>query len=982
MATTAIDRDRILAELAMRTGLASAEGVTTAMAEQGGRPLGDVLVERGDLEESDRSALEHLAESSLVARGGDAGGVLSGFDAIANWSGWDSAIASGMASIARRRAGLTGRDDGDPGPEAEGQGAARASDGEGRFRALRLHARGGHGEVFVARDEELNREVALKRLQPRYAGRADHRARFLVEAEVTGRLEHPGIVPVYSLGADADGRPFYAMRLVRGETFQAAIDAFHRADLPPHGRTLGLRKLIGRLIDACQAIAYAHSRGVLHRDLKPSNVMLGGFGETLIVDWGLARARGAESPGDRPAEDPEGPLIASTSGASETAEGALSGTPAFMSPEQASGASSRIGPATDVYGLGAILYVLLTGRMPLGEGQSPVVLLGRARRGEVVPIRSVRTDVPPALAAIGAKAMALRPEDRYESALALADDLERWLADEPVSAHHEPWSARLARWRRRHGTLVTAASAVLIATVIGLAIGASAINAERAVAVADRDLARREHDRAEQEFRRARRAVDDSFTRVSQEVLLDVPGLQALRKDLLSSARGFYEEFVLDRGQDPSVRADLAETHSRLAGIAQLLGRGEEVVAEYEAAVRLRESLASERGSPGVGDDEEGRQARLALALDLDRLGVALLDSRSDLARSRQLTERAISILEAIGDRGGDRVRDVLAGAYANLGSLSQFEGRAGAGLPLILRGISIREELARRTPGDRPLRFGLARMLINLALLYKQAGPDSAARSAMERAVEILEGLHRDRPEAARDTLTLVTALDDLGRLDFDSFDLEPARRHLGRARDLITGLVRENPRAVEYRASEGSIDNILANLERRSGRPDVAARHAAAARDLFEGLAREHPGDLEYRDALSQAWNVTGRLDATAGRRREALAAFDRAAGLLAEATGRFPARHYNAACNTALGLPLVAADPVHPTAAEGREIEARAGRAVASLRAAAASGFTNVDTYLADDDLHPLRSRPDFRDFLAGLLAPGFPARPFAP
>ena len=169
-----------------------------------------------------------------------------------------------------------------------------AGDGR-RFRILRLHDRGGLGEVFVARDEELRRDVALKQIQDRFADDEHSRARFLVEAEITGGLEHPGIVPVYGLGRHDDGRPYYAMRFIKGENLKHAADHFHEADAPgrdPGERALELQKLLRRFLAVCDAVAYAHSRGVVHRDLKPGNVMLGPFGETLVVDWGLAKVVG------------------------------------------------------------------------------------------------------------------------------------------------------------------------------------------------------------------------------------------------------------------------------------------------------------------------------------------------------------------------------------------------------------------------------------------------------------------------------------------------------------------------------------------------------------------------------------------------------------------------------------------------------------------------------------------------------------------
>ena len=170
-----------------------------------------------------------------------------------------------------------------------------------RYRILRPHAEGGLGAVFVANDEELHREVALKEILERHAHNTENRLRFLLEAEVTGGLEHPGIVPVYGLGQYEDGRPYYAMRFIRGESLKSAITQFHLADNPdrdPGERALSLRRLLTHFVDVCEAIAYAHSRGVLHRDLKPANVMLGKYGETLVVDWGLAKPLGRCFPQD------------------------------------------------------------------------------------------------------------------------------------------------------------------------------------------------------------------------------------------------------------------------------------------------------------------------------------------------------------------------------------------------------------------------------------------------------------------------------------------------------------------------------------------------------------------------------------------------------------------------------------------------------------------------------------------------------------
>ena len=184
----------------------------------------------------------------------------------------------------------------DDDPERTGTfSVGEATSGGQRFRILRPHARGGLGAVFVALDCELHREVVLKQILEKHADDPDSRQRFVAEAEITGGLEHPGVVPVYGLGTDAGGRPYYAMRFIKGDSLKEAIARFHadeaRNNEPGRG-SLELRKLLRRFTDVCNAIDYAHSRGVIHRDLKPANIIVGKHGETLVVDWGLAKAVG------------------------------------------------------------------------------------------------------------------------------------------------------------------------------------------------------------------------------------------------------------------------------------------------------------------------------------------------------------------------------------------------------------------------------------------------------------------------------------------------------------------------------------------------------------------------------------------------------------------------------------------------------------------------------------------------------------------
>ncbi|MCB9675338.1 MAG: protein kinase [Alphaproteobacteria bacterium] len=290
-----------------------------------------------------------------------------------------------------------------------------------RYGPPRLLGEGGIGAVFAMHDSRLGREVARKELKPG----ASHRTlrRFLREARVTAQLEHPGIVPVHDAGVDADGRHYYTMKYVRGRSLGDAL-----ADA--HGLADRLR-WVDSLVDAVQAMAYAHSRGVIHRDLKPDNLMVGEFGESLVVDWGLARA--LDDLDDRDPTDespPDRPLDLGDS--AQTVQGGISGTPSYMAPEQAKG--EILSPASDVFGLGAILYEMLTGAPPYGRGAA-IEILRRAAKGVWRPVRDVQPDAPPELAAIAEKALQPDVAARYATAGEMAADLVAWQQGRRVGAH-------------------------------------------------------------------------------------------------------------------------------------------------------------------------------------------------------------------------------------------------------------------------------------------------------------------------------------------------------------------------------------------------------------------------------------------------------------------------------------------------------------------------------------------------------------------
>ena len=770
-----------------------------------------------------------------------------------------------------------------------------------RYRVAGEIARGGMGAILEVFDEDLRRRLAMKVILERStpsdgdgSTRVDPTtlARFLEEAQVTGQLDHPGIVPVHELGLDGTGRVYFTMRLVHGSDLESIFDLVGKG---ADGWTVA--RALGVLLKVCEATAYAHDKGVVHRDLKPANVMVGRFGEVYVMDWGLARVRGRNRPVPAEAAPHESPATAppvagdptpaaepvatdrkdaasSTVGTDlHTLDGDVLGTPSYMPPEQARGDTERLDERADVYAVGAMLYRLLSSRAPYAdpaERATAATLWRRVLAGPPTDLASLAPDAPGELVAICDKAMARDPAARYPGMQALADELRAFLEGRVVQAFATGAWALAKKWVQRNKAL--AASLGLAVTALAIGLVASLGFAERArnsaalaeqrqrEAVQQAELAeqRRQQAVASEALAEQRRGeAERSAAAARQQARIAETVTSFLNDDLLAALAPEHD------GRDVTVKQVLDMASLRLAlqfddepeieaALRSTIGTSYHRLGAFDAAATMLErSLALREQTSGASGEPVLQSLRSVAALQADRG-----ETTTAIATYR----KALAIAEA---ELGPEHRGTLS-TCADLAMVMSQHGDLEAARALLVPTLAEQRRLLGDTHGDTLVAEN------NLALIDLRAGRLREAAQGFEAVLARRREIDGDRaPETLVVATNLCLTLADLGQLD--------AAERLGR--EVLAG--RRALHGDEHPQVANALGNLGTFLHRRGRSADATPLFREALEILQGALGADTPPVLQARHNLAASLEAPADLDAAVAMLREVIDARRRVLG-----------------------------------------------------------------------------------------------------
>jgi tetratricopeptide (TPR) repeat protein/tRNA A-37 threonylcarbamoyl transferase component Bud32 len=794
-----------------------------------------------------------------------------------------------------------------------------------RYEVLGALGRGGMGIVYKARDTKLNRLVALKMILSGAHASAETLMRFRIEAEAVAKLQHPHIVQIFDIG-ERDGHPFFSLEYLDGGSLHQQLAS--KAQQPRRAATI--------IETLARAIHYAHLRGIVHRDLKPANVLVAKDGTLKITDFGLAKQLDVED-------------------SNQTGGESILGTPTYMAPEQAAGRTREIGPAADVYALGAMLYEMLTGRPPF-RGNSVMETLQQVQFSEPVQPRRLAPNAPLDLQTISLKCLSKEPQGRYASAEALADDLRAYLEDRPIKARPTPALERLFKWMRRQ-PVQAALIFVSVAAFVGLVFGVvnhieeqnelvkttkgkfEAEERERKKAAAARDAEEKAkikiesllNQTEEQRVRavanegRANTNLNDAkiavaeLTKLAQRGLVDQPGLETVRSDLLKSAATCYsnfiktnEEFIKTSKDDAALRAlthESGQAQNWLGNVQQMLGDNaaaadsyKKACASYQAALRdswfdsffpfLNNAIRKELADCSIswwavlgdlGQEEEGDKM-LKQAYQLYKELSIKNPANADYLRGLAMCENNFGVRELKAD---------------NLDAAEQHFNQ------------SLAELDKPKGPDARRLTLLLERARVNnhLGLLYmKRPAPGlwevithTVAAARFNEALPLMEKLMGLKPDSTEVAKELGYVYTNRGLLLRTREDKKAALDNYNQAIELFDDLSKDYKAVADYRhlaaLNRSNHGEVLAHARGPQKNLSGALTDLQKARKVLEDLAKEFPTRPTYRQNLAETCNRLGEVHKmlsnesqdVAAERKDAIECWEEAATLLQDLINR---------------------------------------------------------------------------------------------
>jgi serine/threonine protein kinase len=732
---------------------------------------------------------------------------------------------------------------------------------------------GGMGVVFHARDCTLDRPVAVKFLQERYANDPSASRRFLYEAQITGQLQHPGIPPVHQLGTLPDGRPFLAMKLIQGHT----LDNLLREQGPGAARWLGVFDAI------CQAVGYAHSQGVIHRDLKPGNVMVGAFGEVQVMDWGLAKRLASRGqPSARPDETDSWATTPPQPGAKQvslTGAGSVLGTPAFMPLEQAIGAVDRLDRRSDVFGLGAILCMLLKGEPPYvaADVEATRQLAARARLEDAFA-RLDGSDAEPELIALAKRCLSAEQDDRPADAGVLATavaQLRQQAEDRARQAEMERArvQVQIAEQRKRRRLLLASAGAliaVLLAGVVGTTLGLFGAQRAQREEARQKEQAQEARDLA---WRRYHLALD-AFNRMVfgiQTRLETRPGTQELRKELLENARQGLRALLREAEGQGDPDSTLVWSHLRTGDVELVLGNTQAARQHYEAGHELAGELAQADANKAL--------AQRDLSACFERLGNVTLQ----LGKTKEALhfyQKCSQILQrrAEADPKNAQAQRDLSVSFIKLGDVKLQLGQAKEALDYYQRDLEVSQRLAKADPNNAPAQRDLSFSFDKLGDVMLKLDRTKEALDFYQKGLEVRQRLARADPNNTQAQRELSFSFNKLGDVMLQLGQTKEALAFYQKDLEVSQRLAHADPTNAQVQRDLSVSFTKLGNLSLRQGQTKEALDYYQRDLEVSQRLAKADPTNAQAQRDLSVSFNNLGDVTLKLGQTKEALVFYQR--------------------------------------------------------------------------------------------------------